>query len=107
MEIYINGVYNAMSSRPNSAAVEVKILKAEMKSFKESSDQRDEIMSRLVETQHMLAKKIVAIETNQIHQGEQIGLIRKDSSLQNKLLVAILGALFSGMAALIIKLMVG
>lgn len=73
--------------------LDVEALKIKVERLEDEHDNHEAILERMADTDHMLAKKIVALEVENEHNSEILKKLQKESSLQTKLLGAILTAL--------------
>lgn len=97
---------NGKSSMNREVAVRTDIvqLKTELGYIKQAGAERDELLKRIIETQRMLADKVILFEANQEHQKDQLAALQKDTKLQNKILWTILSGIIAGAIKLVFKL---
>src|SRR5271165_3197651 len=73
--------------------LDVEALKIKVERLENEHDNHEIILEKMADTDHMLAKKIVALEVGNQHNSVILNKLQKESSLQTKLLGAILTAL--------------
>lgn len=80
----------------------------ELRELHRQKESRDlELFQQLSENQKILSERLLVVETNKEHVSEAIITLKKETSLQTKLLSGILLAAISAIVGVIVKAIVG
>ena len=69
---------------------------------KEQNDRNTEIFTSLIESQSKITVRMATMETNALHLSESVIALKKESSMQTKILSAILIAIVSAVIKILI-----
>jgi uncharacterized membrane protein YjjP (DUF1212 family) len=88
---YENG--NGRDGDGDDFVMDVTGLKIKVERLEKEHDSHEEILQEIVKTNHILSERVVALEVTNKNDSKMLQQLQKESSIQTKLLTAILVAL--------------